>query len=352
MKGRSYEIGGTGPLNFVRMGMVLEPTANLGRLGILNPACTRLRDGTLQLYPRMVAPGNVSRVGSFRTRERSDGQLELEFLGFALEPRAPYELRDGDGGYGCEDPRVTFVPMLDRYVMAYVAYGPRGPEVALATSTDGLQWERLGLIQFKDSGEPFADKDAAFFSEPVLSPAGVESLALYHRPTLQLSVMDGRAALAAIEALPLTRREGISIGYVPLDAVRSDINALCTVTETHRLMLPPAAWGTIKVGAGAPPVRIAEGWLSVIHGVDELAHPSGKALLRYCAGVIMHDARHLEEVLFRSPEPLFVPELPAELHGAVGNVVFPTGIDPRGEREYDIYYGMADYEIGRGRLTL
>ena len=42
----------------------------------------------------------------------------------------------------------------------------------------------------------------------------------------------------------------------------------------------------------------------------------------------------------------------AELHGAVGHVVFPTGIDRRGEREFDIYYGMADYEIGRGRLTL
>jgi len=339
-------------LKFVRSGIVLKPSPKLGRLGILNPACARLRDGRLQLYPRMVAPGNVSRIGSFAACECPDGRLELDFCGFALEPEAPYELRDGPEGFGCEDPRVTFLPSIDKYAMAYVAFGPRAPEIAVAISDDGLRWQRLGLLQFGNSDAPFADKDAAFFPEPVASPAGIESLAIYHRPTLQLSISDAKSAIAAIEELPPSRREGIAIGYIPLAAVRADLNALCTVTETHRLEMPPASWGTIKVGAGAPPVRIAEGWLAIIHGVDELPHPEGSALLRYCAGAIVHDAANLERVIFRSPEPLFVPQVGAELHGAVGHVVFPTGIDPRGEREFDIYYGMADYEIGRGRLTL
>jgi hypothetical protein len=34
----------------------------------------------------------------------------FEPRGYALEPEAPYELRDTPGGYGCEDPRVTFLP--------------------------------------------------------------------------------------------------------------------------------------------------------------------------------------------------------------------------------------------------
>jgi predicted GH43/DUF377 family glycosyl hydrolase len=338
-------------LKFERLGTVLRPSDTLGRLGMLNPACTRLRDGTLQLYPRMVSPGNVSRIGSFRAHDRPDGSLDVEFLGFALEPEEPYELRTEPGGYGCEDPRVTFVPALDRYVMAYVAYGPRGPEVAVAVSQDGLSWQRLGLVQFRTSDAQFADKDAAFFPEPVLSPSGVESIAFYHRPTLQLG-LDARVAIAKIEALPPEQREGIAIGYVPLDALRDDIGALCVATETHRLTMPPAQWGSIKVGAGAPPVRVAEGWLSVIHGVDELEHPDGGSLLRYSAGVIISDARHPDRVLLRSPQPLFVPQEGAELEGAVGHVVFPTGIDPREAREFDIYYGMADYETGRGRLTL
>ncbi len=116
--------------------------------------------------------------------------------------------------------------------------------------------------------------------------------------------------------------------------------------------MPPAEWGAIKIGAGAPPVRIDEGWLAVIHGVDELEHPDGSALLRYCAGVIIHDAQHLDRVLYRSPQPLFVPEVRGEIRSHISHVVFPTGIDRRGEREFDVYYGMADYEIGRGRLIL
>lgn len=339
-------------MEFERSGIVLKPSETLGRLGILNPACARLRDGTLQLYPRMVAPGNVSRIGSFRTAERTDGKLEVEFCGFALEPQAPYELREGTQGHGCEDPRVTFVPALDRYVMAYVAFGPRAPEVAVAVSDDGLRWERLGLLQFRERDAPFADKDAAFFPEPVNSPSGVESFAIYHRPTLQLSVTDGTVAIAEIEALPPSQREGIAIGYIPLDAVLADISALCIVTESHRLQMPPAQWGTIKAGAGAPPVRVDEGWLAVIHGVDELEHPDGAALLRYCAGVIVHDPQHIDRIVYRSPQPLFVPQVRGEIRSHVSHVVFPTGIDPRSRREFDIYYGMADYEIGRGRLTL
>jgi len=339
--------------NFERLGVVMRPNATVDqRLGVLNPACTRLRDGTLQIYPRLVAPGNVSRIGSFHAVERPDGKLEIEPRGYALEPEARYELRDEPGGYGCEDPRVTFIDTIDSYVMAYVAFGPRGPEVAIAISQDGLQWRRLGQVRFRESDEPFADKDAAFFPEPVRSPAGVESLAFYHRPTRAESVERGESAVSTLKTLPASEREGISIGYVPLDAVRRNVNALCKVSETQSIPMPAADWGAVKVGGGAPPVRIANGWLAVIHGVDELQHPDGPTLLRYCAGVIVHDPKHLDRVVFRSQDPLFVPKLPGELHGTVGHVVFPTGIDQRSEREFDIYYGMADYEIGRGRLTV
>src|SRR6516162_2033603 len=158
-------------MEFRRLGIVLKPARHSDeRLGVLNPACARLRDNTLQLYPRLVAPGNISRIASCRTHECEDDTLEVEPQGYALEPQAPYELRSEPGGYGCEDPRVTFIPVLDRYVMAYVAFGPQGPEVAVAVSVDGLKWERLGLLRFHDGSGPVADNDAAFFPEPVTSP--------------------------------------------------------------------------------------------------------------------------------------------------------------------------------------
>jgi predicted GH43/DUF377 family glycosyl hydrolase len=341
--------------HFERLEITLTPT-DLGTAPnwVLNPGAARLPDGTLQLYPRIVSPGNVSRIGSYRASERADGTLLLASCGDALVPEAPYELRDLPGGYGCEDPRVTYIPIIERYVMAYVGFGPRGPEVALALSSDGLKWQRLGLMCFAD-GEPFADKDAAFFPEPVRSPGGILSLAFYHRPTLLISVREGQLAAPHLRALLPDQREQIAIGYVSLADVQSDLTKLCNVAETHRLEMPSAAWGQIKVGAGTPPVRIDEGWLSVIHGVDELEHPSGAALLRYCAGVIVHDPNHLDRVVYRSQAPLFVPTIPGEISGTVGHVVFPTGIDPRpdiGPLVFDIYYGMADYAIGRGRLTL
>jgi len=330
---------------------VLKPEDSADeREGILNPACARLRDGSLQLYPRMVAKGNISRIGSFHAVERSDGSLKVEQWGYALEPTAPYELRDSDDGYGCEDPRVTYIPALGRYVMAYVAFGPRGPEVAAALSEDGLHWERLGLIKFRGSAAPFADKDAAFFPEPVLSPKGAESLAFYHRPSLPWSVTShggGRTTR------PTSER--IAIGYMPFAPVRADPQKLCEVTETHYLKLPAASWGTIKVGAGTPPVRIPAGWLSVFHGVDRVQGPAGEPVMRYSAGLLVHDFAHIAEIVYRSPCPLFAPETKREVRDGARQVVFPTAIDPRPSlpgKPFDIYYGMADVAIGRGRLNI
>jgi hypothetical protein len=100
---------------------------------------------------------------------------------------------------------------------------------------------------------------------------------------------------------------------------------------------------------------VREGWLAVIHGLDELEHPSRAALMRYCAGVIIQDAERLDRVDL----PLAGPHLrPPGIAGGVhrSRIVearrFPTAIDARGVRAFEMYFGMADYEIGRGRLYL
>jgi hypothetical protein len=66
--------------------------------------------------------GNYSRIGIARVRFSEFGDpVGVERLGIALEPEAEYERRP-DGGGGCEDPRVTFVEPLQRYIMTYTAY--------------------------------------------------------------------------------------------------------------------------------------------------------------------------------------------------------------------------------------
>lgn len=330
-----------------RFGTVLEPNGDENeREGVLNPACARTRKGTLLLYPRDVAPGNISRVGLVRDRER---------LGFALEPSAPYEVRSHPG-YGCEDPRVTFVGALDKFVMAYTAFGPDGPRIAIALSDDGFEWQRLGLLKFNRPGMHIGDdKDAAFFPEPVVSPGGVLSLALYHRPMLHLSAVDGRAAIPMIQKMPFADRESIRMAYIPLEPVLADQTKLLEVAESVLVMSPNDQWGSLKLGCGTPPVRIAEGWMSLYHAVDVLSSDGPKPKFRYSAGIMIHDADEPHKIIYRSPQPVLTPETDAEMKGIVDNVVFPTGIDPRpdlGERVFDVYYGMADYMIGLARMTL
>jgi beta-1,2-mannobiose phosphorylase / 1,2-beta-oligomannan phosphorylase len=342
-----------------RLGLVLEPDGDPTEAGgILNPGAARAPGGELLLYPRCVAEGNISRVGMVRTQALERG-FETERLGFALEPKAPYELRPHPG-YGCEDPRVTFVPVLESYVMPYTAFGPDGPRIALAISRDAYRWERLGLVRFQDVGASTNDdKDAAFFPEPVISPNGVRCLAFYHRPMLHLSTVDGRAALPMIERMPFEDRESIRIAYVPLDGALEDRQNLVNVVESVQVLSPDEHWGSIKIGAGTPPVRIALGgtdvWMSVFHGVDLIDFDHGKPSLRYSAGIVIHDLERPDRILYRSPKPVLTPSADRECKGVVDNVVFPSGIDPRpdlGERVYDVYYGMSDYSVGAARFRV
>ena len=340
-----------------RLGVVISPDGDPNEVeGVLNPASARDRSGGLLLYPRMVEKGNISRVGRVEMLPDASG-FDPKRDGYALEPQAPYELR-ANPGYGCEDPRVTFVPVLDRYVMTYTAYGPDGPRIAVALSEDAHRWERAGLMNFEVPGLTVGDdKDGAFFPEPVRSPEGVESLAFYHRPMLHLSAVDGRAAIPMIESMPFEDRESIRIGYIPLDRVKRDpVQGLLECEESALVLSPDANWGSLKIGCGTPPVRIAEGWMSIFHGVDVVDHRRRtRPKLRYSAGIVVHDAVEPHRILYRSPQPILEPQTEHERAGIVDNVVFPTGLDPRpdlGERIFDTYYGMADFRVGAARVAL
>jgi predicted GH43/DUF377 family glycosyl hydrolase len=49
-------------------------------------------------------------------------------------------------------------------------------------------------------------------------------------------------------------------------------------------------------------------------------------------------------IRYRSAEPVLTPVLPQERSGTIANVVFPTGIDRRGDlgspNRFDVHYGM------------
>lgn len=340
--------------------MASDPEDPLEAWGVLNPASARGPDGALYLFPRLVANGNVSRVGRARILFDEVGTpCGVERLGVVLEATESWE-KNALGG-GVEDPRITFVPSLDRYVMAYTAYGPLGPRVAVAASSDLVTWERLGPVSYAYDPGLGADfglipnKDAMFFPEPVPGPDGEPSFAMLHRPMWDLSfVLAGES-----EPLPAglaDPRPGIWVSFAPAEAVEANLAELPRF-EQHRLVaLPEHPWESLKIGGGTPPIRIEEGWLVLHHGVTG-ALVRGFDLqpkVRYSAGALVLDADDVTRVIARSPTPLLEPELPEEVTGMVGNVVFPTAIEPAQNGDasaFDVFYGMADYQIGVARLT-
>jgi predicted GH43/DUF377 family glycosyl hydrolase len=341
-----------------RLGTLMAPDPADPReaLGVLNPACARGRDGRLYLFPRLVAEGNYSRVGRALVLTDDGGTpAAAERLGIALEPEEAWEVNATTGGV--EDPRVTFVASLDRYLMTYTAYGPLGPRIGLAVSTDLERWARLGPAWF--AYEPalrtdlnlYTNKDALLFPEVVRAPDGRPAYAMLHRPTWDLSWISPGAG----EPLPDgvgDPRPGIWASFAPTDEVDRDPRALARFAQHRPVALPEQPWEHLKIGGGTPPVRVPEGWLLLHHGVSGRLEPGAwpQRHVRYAAGAMLLDAEDVTKLLWRSPSPLLDPRTPDERDGIVPNVVFPTGIDVRADGDADVFYGMADSRIGVARL--
>ena len=344
---------------FHRLGMLMEPEPGNPQEveGVLNPGAVRGPDGALYLFPRMVARGNYSRIGIARVNFNDAGDpVGVERMGIALEPEADYELRPAGGG--CEDPRVTYIDALKRYMMSYTALSSRGPRIALAISEDLFHWNRIGLATF----EPYQhidftgvdNKDSSLFPVAIPNPSGVPELAMLHRPLFpgtrpEETVRDDRVRNVDIH------RESIWISYCPMGF--AETGRLGRFTSHHRLASPVSPWERLKIGCGAPPILTRHGWMVVYHGVSEIGEPGGSGP-RFCysAGVMILSIDHPHQIVYRSKKPALTPSVPEERLGAVANVVFPTGIDRRDDLglpdRFDIYYGMADYRIGVARLDL
>jgi predicted GH43/DUF377 family glycosyl hydrolase len=203
--------------------------------------------------------------------------------------------------WGIEDPRITYLPELERYAVAYTSYSNLGPGVSLALTEDFLTFERQGLILLPEN------KDAALLPRRIRG-----EWALVHRPVSSFGA-------------------DIWISFSP-DLVH---------WGNHRQMLKARSgswWDANKIGLCAPPIETSEGWLVIYHGVRQ---PCSGCIYRL--GLALFDKEAPETLLRRSDEWVFGPEMPYERIGDVSYVVFPCGttLDPDGDT-LQIYYGAAD----------
>jgi beta-1,2-mannobiose phosphorylase / 1,2-beta-oligomannan phosphorylase len=344
------------PYALTRLGTVMsaDPGIALEAEGVLNPASGRTPDGRLWLLPRLVAAGNVSRVGIAEVLVREGRPVGVRRDGVVLAPDAGWE-RSHDHG-GVEDPRTTWIPGLGVHVMTYVAYGPLGPKPALAVSDDLRTWRRLGPLHFEYQPDLdtdlnlFPNKDVVYFPEPVPGPDGEPGYAMLHRPMWDLGWLLGGEDIFLPAGLD-DPRPGIWISYASVDAVREDIRAL-TQVRSHRIVaLSEYDFESLKIGAGPPPIRVDEGWLLIHHGVSGTLAEGWQPQpdVQYAAGAMLLDANDPGIVIARTSKPLLEPSTAEEREGTVPNVVFPTAVEEIDGQRF-VFYGMADSSIGVASL--
>jgi predicted GH43/DUF377 family glycosyl hydrolase len=344
------------PYALTRVGVIMtpEPGNDLEAEGVLNPGAGRAPSGDLYLLPRLVATGNVSRIGLARVVIERGVPVGVAREGIVLEPDRAWE-RGADNA-GVEDPRVTFIERLGLHVMTYVAFGPLGPRTAVATSTDLREWTRLGpaLFSYDDALDTdlnlFHNKDTVFFPEPVIAPDGVESFAVLHRPMWDLGEIKPGEGMRVPTGIA-DARQSIWISFVPVSAVEADIRNIVNWRGHRLLAAPEAPFEEVKIGGGPPPVRVAEGWLVLYHGVTGKIDSAftQQQNVNYAAGGMILDANDVTRVISRTTEPLLAAETDEERSGIVPNVVFPTAIEKIDGQLYT-FYGMADSKIGVARI--
>ena len=263
---------------------------------VFNAGATLLPDGDTLLLCRVEDRRGLSHLCAARSANGVDGWRIDSRPTLMSNPREyPEEI------WGIEDPRITYVPELEQFALAYTSFARGGPGVSLALTKDFKSFERYGVIM------PPEDKDAALLPRRIGG-----AWALIHRPVTTLGAH-------------------MWISYSP------DLQHW----GSHKVILQARRggwWDANKIGLCSPPIETAKGWLVLYHGVRHTA--SGSI---YRLGLALFDIDRPDICLQRGDSWMFGPETDYERTGDVRDVVFPCGqtIGPDGDTIH-LYYGAAD----------
>lgn len=260
---------------------------------VFNPGAALVGDDVLLLL-RVEDLEGRSHLTVARSKDGiTDWRVEPRPLMHPMDERTPYE------EYGIEDPRLTYLEDIGKWIIAYTAYSPMGAGVALATTEDFVSVERFGLVLAP------SNKDAAVFPRKI-----GDKYWMLHRP-----------AAGNLEHIWLTE---------------------CTdlIHWGHPWMVISERggpwWDGYRVGANTVPIETDEGWLILYHGVKQF--PAGPT---YRMGAALLDLEDPRRLIARLPYWILGPHEPYETFGEVPNVIFSNGHVQRGD-ELVVYYGAAD----------
>ena len=245
----------------------------------------------------------LSSLSHLRLARSVDGYHFTIEMAPALFPTEPYE------EYGIEDPRMTCLG--DTVYINYTAVSRYGISEALASTKDFVTYQKHGVIL------PPENKNVVIFPEQIGG-----QYVMIHRP-----------ATAGLG------NQQMWMAYSP--------DLLHWGQHTPFMTKRPGMWDSIRIGAGAVPIKTEQGWLEIYHGVN--------AEQGYCLGAVLLDLENPLNILARSNVPFLIPETEYERTGFYGNVVFTCGavaMVTGGGTRVSIYYGAADQFTCRADIEL
>lgn len=254
--------------------------------------------------------------------------------------------------------------------------GPRGSQLGLATSDDGIKWDVSSDVFFNMSG---TEMDYKCCSDPRLMDVEGQiymTFALYSKWGLHGAVATVSDDFSKVEVLGMSAPDNRNMVMFP-ERINGKLARLERPMPVYSIDHSDEEfsiwysdspdgiyWGNSqpvlgafdvpyansKIGPAAPPIKTDRGWLTLFHSVWK---DSQNKLIgwepygwykKYVVGAMLLDIDQPWKVIAMSPEPVMVPQeqYPYEIDGFRGSVIFPCGIVEEDERKVRIYYGASD----------
>lgn len=267
--------------------------------GTFNPAVVAHGKQIVMLYRAQDKQG-TSHLGY---AESTDG---IHFTRHHNPVLSPSELYEKDGGV--EDPRL--IELNGTYYLTYTGYNKTDAQLCLAISKDLIHWERKGVIMPANKG----NWNVKWTKSGAIVPGRI----------------DGKYWMYFLGTSSDNKDQG---GL----ASSEDLLHWTEATKVPVLPIRPAKFDSRVAEPGPPPILTSDGIVLIYNGADDR--------LVYRTGVAIFDRHDPRKLLWRTDQPMFMPEKDWEKVGQVPDVVFVEGMVERGGR-YLFYYGAADKYVG------
>ncbi len=273
-----------------------------------NPAAIKI-DGIVHFLYRAIGEDGMSRFGYANSKDGfnldkrfPDPVYEHDTLG---GPYKYYSYVSGGSFGGCEDPRMVRVGNEDKI---YVTY----------TACDGGL--RIGLASIKV--EDFVKGKWNWEASQIISPPGE----IHKNWVIFPEKINGKYAILH------SISPKISVAYRDtLDFKEGEyINSYYNPGKANN-----GRWDSFVRGPGPPPLKTEHGWLLFYHAMNH------KDMGNYKIGAMLLDLEDPTKVLYRSENPVMVPEKIYENDGFKSGVIYASGAVIKNGKII-IYYGGAD----------